>query len=137
MSEKPVPDLDHISRYCKPTTLGEDGQPSRTSFMLKPSEPFLSVNWLEYFGDIGREEQLAEIRRYVQLELASTGKLAVLNVGKTLKYVHTNSGIINISVLHEPTPEDPSHSGIHGYGHEDDLVADLLAEVVQEIYPTK
>jgi hypothetical protein len=137
MSAKPVPAPDHISRYCKPKTLGEDGQPSRTSFMLKPSESFLSVNWLEYYGDIGRESQLDKIRQHIQLSLAPTGKFAILNVGKTLKHIHLASGITDVSVLHEPTLEDPSHSGIHGYTHEQDLVADLLAEVVQEIYPAK
>jgi hypothetical protein len=137
MSEKPLPDPDHISRYCKPKTLSEDGRPSRTSFMLKSSESFLSVNWLEFYGSIGREAQLDQIRQHIQLSLASTGKFAVLNVGKTLKHIHLASGTTDLSVLHEPTLEDPSHSGIHGYTYEDDLVADLLAEVVQEIYPAK
>lgn len=137
MSGRPLPDQDHIARYCKPKTLNENGRPSRTAFMLKPDEDYLSVNWLEYFGEIEREEQLNKIRRHIQLSLASTGKLAVLNVGKTLKHVHINSGMTDVSVLHEPTSEDPSHSGIHGYGYEDDLIADLIAEVVLEICPAR
>jgi len=126
MSGRPLPDQDHIARYCKPKTLNENGRPSRTAFMLKPDEDYLSVNWLEYFGEIEREEQLNKIRRHIQLSLAST-----------LKHVHINSGMIDVSVLHEPTSEDPSHSGIHGYGYEDDLIADLIAEVVLEIYPAR
>ena len=137
MKGKSLPDPDHIARYCKPKTLREDGRPSRTSFMLKPGEPYLSVNWLEYFGDIERNEQLDCIRRHISLSLASTAKFAVLNVGETRNQVQTNSGASHVSILHEPTPKDPSHSGIHGYRHEDDLIADLIAEVVLEIYPAR
>ena len=137
MREKALPHEDHISRYCKPKTLGEDGRPSRTSFMVKPDENYLSVNWLEYYGNIGREAQLARIRQHIQLSLASTRKLAVLNVGKTLKHVRTNSGITNVRVLHEPTVKDPSHSSIRGYRYEDDLIADLIAGVILEIYPAR
>ncbi len=137
MSGDPVPDQDNISRYCKPKTLGKDGRPSRTSFMLRQDEDYLSVNWLEYFGDIGQEAQLDQIRRHITLSLAATGKFAILNVGRTLERVHTNSDKQNVAVLHEPTPEDRSHSGIHGYSYEDDLVADLIAEAVQETYPTR
>lgn len=136
MRGDPLPDRDHISRYCKPKT-APDGQPTGASFMLGRNDDFLSVNWLEYFGDIGREAQLARIRRHIPLTLAATGTLALLNVGKTVEYVHTNSGIQTLAVLHEPTPEDASHSGIHGYKHEDDLVADLIAGTVQEIYPAR
>ena len=136
MRGNPVPEQDHISRYCKPKTLTEDGEPSWASFMLKPDEGYLSVNWLEYFGDIGRAEQLAEIRRHISLSLASSGKLAILNVKKTLEYV-SDSGMANLSILHEPTSRDPSHSGIHGYTYEDDLIAGLLTEVVQENNPAQ
>jgi hypothetical protein len=132
-----LPEQDHVSRYCKPKTLGEDDQPSRTSFMLRPDDDYLSVNWLEYFGDIGRQEQLTEIRRHITLTLAATGKFAILNVGKALQHVRTHSDKRNVAILHEPIPEDDSHSGIHGYSHEDDLVADLIAEVIQETHPAK
>ena len=137
MSGKSLPDQNHITRYCKPKTLGEDGRPSRTSFMLRIVESYLSVNWLEYFGNIGRDEQLNKIRQHIQLSPASTAKLALLNVGETLDHVHNNSGMTNISILHEPTSMDPSHSGIHGYGPDDDLIADLIAEMVLEVYPAK
>ncbi|MBW1982515.1 MAG: hypothetical protein JRJ12_14985 [Deltaproteobacteria bacterium] len=137
MNGRPLPDQDHVARYCKPKTLGEDGRPSRTSFMLKAAENYLSVNWLEYFGSIKREDQLNKIRQHIQLSLASTGKFAVLNVGATLKHIHTSSRMTHVTILHEPTSSDPSHSGIHGYGHEDDLIADLIAEVVLETYPAK
>ena len=68
MRVNPLPDQDHVSRYCPPKTT-INGQPTRTSF------------------------------------------------------------------LYEPTPGDPSHSWVYGYGFEDDLVVDLIAEFVLRTYP--
>lgn len=124
-----LPNQDHISRYCRPKTLQEDGQPSRTSFMLRPNEEFLSVNWLEYFDLRDRQAQITQVRQVIRLTLQATAKIAVLNIGGILDRVHRNSDRV-LAVLHEPEQDDPSHSGIHGYRHEDDLVADLIAEQV-------
>lgn len=131
-----LPDQDHISRYCRPKTLQEDGQPSRTSFMLRPNEEFLSVNWLEYFNLPNRQAQITQVRRVIRLTLQATAKIAVLNVGGILDRVYRNSDQV-LAVLHEPEQDDPSHSGIHGYRHEDDWVADLIAEEVRETYPAR
>jgi hypothetical protein len=65
-------------------------------------------------------------------------KFAVLNVRTVINYVRENGPDNRVlSVLHEPEEDDPSHSGIYGYGFEDDWVADLIAEVVQEIHPAR
>lgn len=132
-----LPDQDHVSRYCAPQT-APDGQPTGASFMLKPGHDFLSVNWLEYFASRDQQAQLTQLRQEIRMNLAVNGKFAVLNVGEVVDYVKEN-GPDNrlLSVLHEPNDDNPSHSGIHGYGFEDDWVADLIAEVVQETYPAK
>ncbi len=117
-----LPFDNHISRYCKPKTLSEE-KPTGASFMLRENEQHLSVNWLEHNGMPSREEQVAHIRKSINLQLAKTGKLAVLNVGSMLEYVKSNSDNSSISVLHEPLPDDESHSGVFGYSHEDDLIA--------------
>lgn len=131
-----LPDQDHISRYCRPKTLQEDGQPYRASFMLRPNEEFLSVNWLEYLDLPDRQAQITQVRQVIRLTLQATAKIAVLNVGGILDRVHRNSDRV-LAVFHEPEQDDPTHSGIHGYRHEDDLVADLIAEEVRETYPAK
>lgn len=131
-----LPDQDHISRYCKPTTLLENGQPSGASFMPRPDDEFLSVNWLEYFALSDRQEQITQVLRVIRLRPAATAKIAVLNIGRILNRISRNSDRV-LAVLHEPEEDDPSHSGIHGYRHEDDLVADLIAEEVREIYSAK
>jgi hypothetical protein len=43
-----------------------------------------------------------------------------------------------LSVLHEPDePTDPSHSGVYGFSSDDDMIADLIAQIVSTIYPAK
>jgi len=39
--------------------------------------------------------------------------------------------------LHEPEDFDPSHAGIYGISHDDDLVAELIAQVVLESHPAR
>jgi hypothetical protein len=104
--------------------------------MLRKDEPFLSVNWMEHFGEIGRDAQIAKIQEHIELSLAKYGLFAVLNVGEVLDQIERLGGK-KLTVLYEPTPGDPSHSGIHGYQHEDDLIADLIADSVREIYPSR
>jgi hypothetical protein len=127
-----LPKNDHIARYCKPKT-APDGQPTGTSFMLRKDEEFRSVNWMEHFGNSGGEDQITNIREHIEMSLAASGIFAVLNVGEILDQVKANSDK-QLSILHEPTPRDPSHSGVHGYQYEDDLVADLIAELVIKTY---
>lgn len=131
-----LPNQDHIARYCKPKT-APDGQPTAASFMLRPDDEFLSVDWLECFDLSDRQAQITQPRQNITLTLAKAGKFAVLNVENTVEHVHTNSDNQTLAVFHEPKPEDPCHSGIHGYSHEDDLVAELIAEVVLEIHPAR
>ena len=41
-----------------------------------------------------------------------------------------------LDMLHKPEPLDPSHAGIFGLlGRQ--LIAELIAEVVQDVYPAK
>lgn len=135
MKGDPLPGKDHISRYCAPKT-APDGQPTGASFMPRKSEEFLSVNWMEHFGKIGQKAQIAKIREHIELSLARNGLFAVLNVGKVIDHIH-RVGEKKLAILHEPTLGDQSHSGVHGYQHEDLLVAELIAEIVIEIYPSR
>lgn len=135
MKGDPVPGKDHISRYCAPKT-APDGQPTGASFMPRKEHDFLSVNWMEYFDKTDQKAQIAKIREHIELSLARNGLFAVLNVGKVIDYTH-RIGEKKLAILHEPTQGDPSHSGVHGYQHEDLLVAELIAEIVIEIYPSR
>jgi len=87
----PLPEQDHISRYCSATRLTEDGLITGAAFHLRPSKKYLSVNWLEFFQLGDRQEQIGEVRKASRLNLGARAKLAVLNVEKMVNFVRTQS----------------------------------------------
>lgn len=135
-----LPVHDHISRYCSVTRCTEDGQITGRAFQFRQKDGFLSVNWLENLQMNNRQDEIDEIRRILclKLTLGVKAKIAVLNVEEIIDYVRENSpDARKLSVLHEPEETDPSHSGIYGYDYDDQLIADLLAEIVRECYPAR
>jgi hypothetical protein len=136
MKGDPLPSSDHVSRYCKPKTLSEAGQPLGSAFFLRKGEEYLSVSWLEYFGRLGIEELLQEVREHTVLTPKRSARYAILNVGDTINHVYENSER-KIKITHEPSNSDPSHSGIRGYNYEDEMIGDLIAEKVISIHPAK
>lgn len=133
-----LPDQDHICRYCSATKFTENGLITGAAFQLRPVDKYLSVNWLEFFQLADRHEQIREVRKVLRLKPGARAKLAVLNVEEIVNFVHTQSpDARKLRVLHEPIENDPSHSGIYGFGCDEHLIADLIAETVQETYPAK
>jgi len=135
-----LPEQDHISRYCSAIHCTENGEVTGTAFQLRQIDDYLSVNWLEFLRVNHRQEEIGEIRKILRskLTLRASAKIAVLNVGEIIKYVRSNSPEAQeLRILHEPEDNDPSHSGIYGYSYDDHLIADLIAETVQEIYPAR
>ncbi|MCK4618544.1 MAG: hypothetical protein KAT52_01225 [Desulfobacterales bacterium] len=140
MKGDPVPNQDHISRYCSAIHCKENGQVTGTAFRPRQADEYLSVNWLEFFHLADQQDEIQEVRKVLssKLTLGAKAKIAVLNVGEIINYVHTQSpDARNLKVLYEPEEDDPSHSGIHGFRYDDHLIADLIAETVQKIYPAR
>lgn len=140
MKGDPVPDDHHVSRYCSKTKLTESGAVTGSAFQLAPDQKYLSVNWLEFLNLPKRQDEIAEIRKVLSskgLTLRKSGKIAVLLVGEVIQYVRTEApDSRTLKILHEPETNDPSHSGIFGLslGSEDDLIADLIAQTVNDSY---
>ena len=44
MTGDPLPDDDHVARYCKRSSVDEHGMPMASSFQLRSGEQHLSVN---------------------------------------------------------------------------------------------
>jgi hypothetical protein len=135
-----LPEQDHISRYCSAIHCTENGKVTGTAFQLRQRDDYLSVNWLEFLRLNHRQEEIGVIREILRskLTLGSKAKIAILNIGEIIKYVRSNSlDSRKLSILHEPENNDPSHSGIYGYGYDDQLIADLIAETIQEIHPAR
>jgi len=143
MKGDPLPDSNHIARYCKPTQ-APNGQIQATAFMLRSGEESLSVNWLECLNCSSREHEIPEIRNiYASIfrRVGANAKIAVLNVGEVRGKVLTESeDRRNLEVLHDPKedePSDPSHSGIYNLKPDDELIAELILETVLEDYPAR
>jgi hypothetical protein len=142
MKDDPVPPTDHISRYCKGTAVLPDGRVSATAFYLGVGHEYLSVNWLEFLELDGRQAEIAEVRKVLatKLNLRSSARIAVLNVGEVREYVRNESAdALVIRILHRPDepPEkpDPSHSGIFDTDLDEPIITELIAEKVVETYP--
>ncbi|MDA2933375.1 hypothetical protein MYX82_03425 [Acidobacteria bacterium AH-259-D05] len=133
-----LPESDHVSRYCGGSHV-QDDEVDGSAFMLREKEEYLSVNWLECLHNSDRNRQIHDLRRVLEgkgFSLGKTAIIAVLNVDEVIDHVQQTVNR-TIDVLHEPEPEDPSHSGVFGYTVEDHLIADLIAETVNEKHPAR
>ena len=134
-----IPDRAHISRYCKPTTV-EDGRIKASAFLLRTAEKNLSVNWLEFLNSPTRESEIAVIRNIIsaKLQIGTRAKIAILNVGEFRdKVIKESTDRRSLEVLHEPEPDDLSHSEIHNLRHNDMVIAELIRKTVKETYPAR
>jgi len=143
MKGDPLPDSNHIARYCKPTQ-APNGQIQATAFMLRSGEESLSVNWFECLNCSSREHEISEIRNIYTSTFRRVGanaKIAVLNVGEVRgKVLKESEDRRNLEILHDPKedePSDPSHSGIYNLKPHDELIAELILETVLETYAAR
>ena len=121
----PLPDDDHVARYCKPSSVDEHGMPMASAFQLRFGEQHLSVNWLEYGGTRDVEVAMRRVRSGFLsrgFRLRRNGRFAVLDVGLTRTAVRQGLGH-SLRIDHLPIDQDQSHAGIHGYTPDDLAVA--------------
>jgi hypothetical protein len=146
MTSEPIADIDHVVRYIKPTAIDADGLVNGSEFQLRSNRPDdvgVSVNWLEYFSNRSKLEQVNEVRRLVRLVTKRLGCYAELNVGGTRDYLAKE--LSTILFVRDPLesevnhPADSSHALIVGLppGNtpEAELVGDMIAECIVNKYP--
>lgn len=132
---------NHVSRLCGRSKCGSRGHPLGAAFMLRSGKDnYLSVNWLEQTQAASRDDQLKIIRNHLLdagiEKLPRNGKLAILHLASSFDFVKNNSpDARELRACREPLRNAPSHVGIYGYGPNDELIADLLAETVSETHP--
>ena len=143
MNGNDLPETDHIVRYVKPRNV-EDGRVSIAEFRLRENEKGVSVNWLEYYENLSKEEQLAEVRVASRLVLRKNSRFAELNVGRIKDFLAEE--LPGLRVVHTPLaaeeefPADPSHSEITGLpsgnSEQADLIAEMIAKCVCDLHPS-
>ena len=75
-----LPDAHHVARYCPPRRT-ENGLPHAAAFKPRVGEGYISVNWLEFFGERDAAANIEHVRAAVgkKLRLSRHGLFAVLN----------------------------------------------------------
>ena len=134
MEGDPLPDDDHVARYCKPSSVGAHGLPLASAFRLRASENSLSVNWLEAIGAPSTDDAVGRVRALFIVRgfgLRANGRFAVLNVGAAKAVVREEVGP-SLRIEHDPLPDDPSHAGISGFAADDLAVAVELTALASE-----
>ena len=133
-----IPDTDNVVRYLGGTKI--DGEiVLGEGFRLpaeNPTRDRLSINWLDYFEGLSKDEQVSEVRRLSTLKVGPKGRWVELNVGKTRE--HLRAELDALRFVSSPTCKDPSHGDIVGLpGAESpmaSLVGDMIAQCVQGLH---
>lgn len=143
MRGQPLPLEDHAVRYCKRSTVDDDGFVGPGAFMLRNlqgvRETYLSANWLERLPGANEGERIVELRRVHSLQRKERDLFALLRVGDTIEAVQTGSQTNKLlRFLCEAADEEPdySHAGIHDTdGPDEEDTAQLLADAICRSYP--
>lgn len=146
MKGDPVPDSDHVARFCRPAWVSE-GEIQATAFMLRANEESLSVNWLEIFNCPNRAAEIVEIQRLYHNtfnKISLNARIAILNVGAVRTIVRSETPDSRVlEVLHDPLLNDPnrvddeSHSEIRNLKEGNEFIAELILEVLRENHPAR
>lgn len=139
-------DDDHIVRYVRATSIREDGTVDGSEFRLRPNRPDdtgVSVQWLECYRDLPKDDQLARVRGVSRLTLKKKARFAELNAGQVKRHVFEEQEAMRI--VHWPLetegefPVDPSHAEIIGLppGDSDQaaLIGDMIAQCIIRLHP--
>jgi hypothetical protein len=135
-----IPGIDHVCRLCSASKCN-DGQPLGAAFMPRHADLYLSTNWLECTGASSQADQLTVIRQHLTnkgMNLPASGLLAMLHLQTVIDHVRSSTpDTRTLAAHHEPEPSDPTHSGVYGYTAADQLIADLIAQVVQQVHKAR
>jgi len=122
---------DHVMRYVPWGKLRRDGDDNVIGFLpqafqLRPGEPSLSVNWLEFFPNPEtRVRDCVWAMRKVR-SVGAKSAFAIGNVGK-IKDTCLKHGF-SVRVVHEPKKCEPAHSAIRRLPPDDLTLLAALAE---------
>ena len=131
MQGQDIGENHHVLRYCKPSSIGEDGLPLSTAFELRDREDYLSVNWLEFFETQYLSQAVNSVREAFKkknFNVKSKGGFISLRVDQIIEVIQHNSHL-PARIIHLPSKNDPSHSGIYGIPPSHETISSQIAEL--------
>ena len=102
MNGKDLPGNDHIVRYVKPSSL-EFGRVNIAEFQLResrPEEKGVSVNWLEYYENLQKNNSWRKYVECLVLSCGKNGQFAELNVGRVREFL--SEKVPGLRIIHVP-----------------------------------
>lgn len=144
-SDDALPELYNCARYVGGAQLDTDTEtPNGAAFRLREDkqEEYLSTSCLELTGESEREEQIEALRKIYEarddFRVGATSKFAVFEVASMKHSVMKESeDSRKLDVRYKPEPHDQTHTGVYGLRFDDDVIADLMAQCVSEVYSAK
>ena len=145
MIDRRIPDDSSVVRYVGFTRIRGD-LVEGSAFSLRPGETGLSINWLDFFHGLTKEDQLDQVRRLIHVNVGARAAFAEFNVGQTRRLI--GNLLPEIQFVHSPAPAneryptDPSHSEILGLPSPADadlalLVGDMIAQCILTLHPAR
>lgn len=123
MVRLPIPDDDHVVRYCRPGTCAK-GRILISAFELRDGELCISVNWMEH-PKARSVTGVREALRKKGLGLSRNGRFAKMSVRSIRRAA--KSATLAVYVKHKPTCDDQSHALICGPRQTEDDRYDVAA----------
>lgn len=143
----PLNSASHVTKIVSISKVHDGTRVDGGALIPRPTEEYLSVNWLEYEGDNDLEVCLKKIMHIYthekSMNIKKSNRLPVINIKKAIEYVKAALPDRTLRVLYKPElkPEysynDPSHSGAYGYSpedHEDAMIGELISDVVESLH---
>jgi hypothetical protein len=137
-----LPSMDHVARHVPWTRLRKDEDDNVLGllpqvFQLRPDEPGLSVNWLEYYpGDHKARIHAVVNNLRANLDIRPKSAFGIGNVSVLEKCCNGNGA--SVRIVYAPTKGIPSHALIRDMSQDDLALLSLIAEdVFKEIVHNK
>lgn len=122
-----------VVRYCKPSTLDEQGKPTGSSFQLrrKSAEEYLSVHLLDYFDKPSEIENASAVKVAMQkkgFSFNENGVFSTLDIKQSRDYINQ---LISKKISYKS--RDLPHCGIF-HEYDDLVISELLSQCVLNNY---
>lgn len=128
---KDLPNEHHVMRRVPWSKLRKDEDENVIGFLpqafeLRPDEPYLSVNWLEYF-DGDHEQRIKEAVNAFRKKFTVGKKtvFGVAQVGKVKEICRANGTTVRL--VYAPTTDHPSHVAIKNFPRDDLALLEAMA----------